>query len=77
MNPVTSQNAAVTTGRLIEPIYFHRLGDCLRWDAVIRRQKIGSEIVGTIVQQSSRADERPITLIYKSSNRILFKVAVA
>jgi hypothetical protein len=44
---------------------------------MIRRQKIGSPILGTIVQQSARADEHPIIVDYHSSNRILFDIAVA
>jgi len=56
----TPQNAAVTTGRLIKPIYFHSLSDCLGVDAMIGRQKIGSLILRKIVQQSARADVQAI-----------------
>jgi hypothetical protein len=44
---------------------------------MIRRQKIGNVILGTIVQQSARADEHPIIVEYNSSNRILFGIVVA
>jgi hypothetical protein len=59
MDP-TSQNATVTTGCLIKPICFNSLSDCLAVDAVIGRQKMGSPILGKIVQQSARAEERAI-----------------
>jgi hypothetical protein len=61
MDPI-SQNAAVTTGCLIKPICFNSLGDCLAVDAMIGGQKIGSLILGNIVQQSARADVRAITV---------------
>jgi hypothetical protein len=75
MHP-TSQNAAVTTGRLIKPINFHGLGDCLRWNAMVRRQEVGSPILGKIVQQGARADVRPIIVKNKPSNGVLFGIAV-
>jgi hypothetical protein len=77
MNP-TSQNAAVTTARLIKPIYFDGLSDCLATDAMIRCQKIGSPILGNIVEESASADERPpIVVEDDSSNGILFGIAEA
>jgi hypothetical protein len=44
---------------------------------MIRRQKIGNVILGNIVQQSARADERPIVVVYKPSNGIFLDVPVA
>ena len=44
---------------------------------MIRRQKIGNVILGTIVQQRARADARPIIVEYNSCNRIFLGVAVA
>jgi hypothetical protein len=57
---IAAQYPAVTIGCLIEPPYFQSLSDRLRWDAVIRRQKIGNVIVGTIGYQSARAGQRPV-----------------
>jgi hypothetical protein len=71
MDPI-SQNATVATGCLIKPIYFYRLSDCLAVDAMIGRQKIGSPILGRIVQQSACAEERAIVVEYYSSNGVLF-----
>jgi hypothetical protein len=76
MDP-TSQNAAVTTGCLIKPICFNGLSDGLTVDAMIGRQKIGSVILGKIVQQSARADVRAIIVKQNSCNGIFFKIAVA
>jgi hypothetical protein len=59
MNP-TSQNATVATGCLIKPICFNGISDCLGLDAMIGGQKIRSLILGKIVQQSARAEERAI-----------------
>ena len=60
MHPVVAQYSAVAVGGLIKPIHLYGLSDCLCWDAMIRRQKIGSKILCTIVQQSAGADELPI-----------------
>ena len=76
MDPI-SQNTVVTTGCLIKPIYFNSLSNCLAVDAMIGRQKIGSPILGNIVQQSARADVPPISVEDDSSNRIFLDVAVA
>jgi hypothetical protein len=57
-----SQNATVATGCLIKPICFNGLSDCLAVDAMIGGQKIGSPILGKIVHQSARAEERAIVV---------------
>jgi len=44
---------------------------------MIGRQKIGSLILGKIVQQSARADVQPIIVEQDSSNGIFLQVAVA
>ena len=46
-------------------------------DAMIGRQKIGSPILGKIVQQSARADARAIIVKYNSCNGIFLGTAVA
>jgi hypothetical protein len=61
MDPI-SQNAAVTTGCLIKPIRFNSLSDCLAVDAMIGRQKIRGSILGNVVHQSARAQERAIVV---------------
>ena len=77
VHPIAAQYSAVTIGRLIKPIYLHGLSDGLCWDAMIRRQKIGNLILGTIIQQSARADVRPIIVEYNSSNGVFLGVGVA
>jgi hypothetical protein len=59
MDPI-SQNATVTTGCLIKPICFNSLRNRLAVDAMVGRQKIGSPILGKIVQQSAAAHARAI-----------------
>jgi hypothetical protein len=76
MDP-TSQNATVTTGCLIKPICLNSLSDCLAVDAMVGRQKIGSLILGNIVQQSAGADARAIIVKYNSCNGIFLGVAEA
>jgi hypothetical protein len=76
MDPI-SQNAAVTTGCLIKPICFNSLSDCLAVDAMISRQKIGSPILGNVVQQSARAEERAIVIKQNSCNGVFLRVAEA
>ena len=69
---------AVTTSRLIEPIYFHRISDWLFSDAMFRRQKIGTLILANVVQQSACADE-PIPIVPESNscNGIVLSDAIA
>ena len=44
---------------------------------MIRRQKIGSQILGIIVQQSAGTDAQPIVVEYNSCNGIVLGVGVA
>jgi hypothetical protein len=44
---------------------------------MIRRQKIRALILGEIVQQSARADMRPVIVVYNSGNRVLLDITEA
>ena len=60
MHDAAAQSAAVTSARLVKPPYFNGVSDRLSRYAMIRGQKIWDVILGAIVQQSARAEERAI-----------------